>query len=94
MSPLALANAGIPARILLNGKEGAVGLMPPIGAILSDAQIAAVLTYIRREWGNAATPVDPDVVKTIRALTSGRAKPWTDTELNALPPGSGPGGAD
>lgn len=94
LSPLALANAGIPARILLNGKEGAVGLMPPIGAVLNDDQIAAVLTYIRREWGNAATPVDPALIKTIRALTAGRAKPWTDAELLALPAGSGPGGAD
>ena len=35
----------------LNGKEGPIGLMPPIGVVLSDEQIAAVLTYIRREWG-------------------------------------------
>jgi mono/diheme cytochrome c family protein/glucose/arabinose dehydrogenase len=87
VSTLALGSAGIPARILLNGKEGTVGLMPPVGNVLNDAQIAAVLTYIRREWGNAATPVDPAVVKTIRALTAGRTKPWTDAELNALPSG-------
>jgi mono/diheme cytochrome c family protein len=94
VSPLALANAAIPARVLLNGKEGPVGLMPPIGALLSDAQIAAVLTYIRREWGNAASPVDPDLIKTVRAATAGRTKPWTDAELNAILAGSGPGGAD
>ena len=94
VSPLALADAAIPARILLNGKEGSVGLMPPIGSMLNDDQIAAVLTYIRREWGNAATPVDPALIKTMRALTAGRTKPWTDAELNALPRGSGPGGAD
>ena len=68
--------------------------MPPIGNVLNDAQIAAVLTYIRREWGNAATPVDPALIKTIRALTGGRTKPWTDAELSAIPAGSGPGGAD
>ena len=52
-SPLALAAADIPARILLNGKEGTFGLMPPIGSTLNDEQLASVLTYVRREWGQA-----------------------------------------
>ena len=65
-STLALAAAEIPARILLNGKEGPVGLMPPVGAALSDDQIAGVLTYIRREWGQTGTPVDPGQVKAVR----------------------------
>ncbi|HEY3158899.1 MAG TPA: c-type cytochrome, partial [Vicinamibacterales bacterium] len=43
-----LGPAEIPTRILLNGKEGALGLMPPIGSKLSDEQIASVLTYVRR----------------------------------------------
>ena len=30
-SALALAPAEIPARILLHGKEGPIGLMPPVG---------------------------------------------------------------
>jgi mono/diheme cytochrome c family protein/glucose/arabinose dehydrogenase len=90
-SELALAAPGIPARILLNGKEGPVGLMPPVGSVLSDEQIAAVLTYIRREWGQPGTPVDAPTVKDIRALTAGRTRPWTHDELTRLA-GSGPGG--
>src|SRR5262249_27874218 len=35
-SALALAAPEIPSRILLNGKEGSVGLMPPIGSALND----------------------------------------------------------
>ncbi len=81
---LTLASAEIPARILLNGKEGAVGLMPPIGSRLSDEQIADVLTYVRREWGQAATPVDAETVKAVRALSVGRSRPWTDDELMKL----------
>ena len=50
-SELALAAPGIPARILLNGKEGSVGLMPPLGAGMTDEQIADVLTYVRRAVG-------------------------------------------
>jgi len=80
-----LGPAEIPTRILLNGKEGAIGLMPPIGSKLSDVQIASVLTYVRREWGQTATPVDADTVKTVRALSAGRTRPWTDDELMKLP---------
>jgi mono/diheme cytochrome c family protein/glucose/arabinose dehydrogenase len=91
-SELALAAPGIPARILLNGKEGPIGLMPPIGASITDEQIASVLTYVRREWGQEGAPVDPAIVKSVRALTAGRTRPWTDAELRTLA-GLGRGGA-
>ena len=80
----ALGPAGIPARILLNGKEGTFGLMPPIGATLNDDQIASVLTYVRREWGQGAAPVDAGTVTAVRALSLGRTRPWTDDELRKL----------
>ena len=35
-----------------------MGLMPPLGGALNDEQIASVLTYIRREWGNTGAPVE------------------------------------
>jgi len=31
--------------------------MPPFGQALNDAEVAAVATFIRRSWGNAANPV-------------------------------------
>ena len=71
-------------RILLNGKEGPVGLMPPVGSVLSDEQIAGVLTYIRREWGQFGTAVDPGQVKTVRTQTATRTRPWKDEELMAM----------
>jgi mono/diheme cytochrome c family protein len=77
-------------RILLAGKEGSIGLMPPLGGSLTDDQIAAVLTYIRRDWGHAGSPVAPEDVKEVRGLTKMRTKPWTDAELQA---GRGGGGA-
>jgi hypothetical protein len=55
--------------------------MPPLGGALSDEQIASVLTYIRREWGHTASPVDPEDVLEVRGLTKTRTKPWTDEEL-------------
>jgi mono/diheme cytochrome c family protein len=85
-SSMALAPADVPVRILLHGKEGAIGLMPPIGGTLNDEQVASVLTYIRREWGNTGAPVDAAAVGAVRAITTGRARPWTDAELLKLVP--------
>jgi mono/diheme cytochrome c family protein len=90
-SQFALASPQVPIRILLQGKEGSIGLMPPLGATLTDEQIAGALTFIRRQWGNAAGPVDPGTVKEVRAATTGRTRPWTNDELLAIA-GAGRGG--
>jgi len=74
-------DAGAAIRILLGGKEGQTGLMPPLGSALNDEQVASVLTYIRREWGHTASPVAPADVREIRGLTKTRTRPWTDPEL-------------
>ena len=73
------------ARIVLHGKEGEM-LMPPMGGALTDEQIAAVMTYIRRDWGHQADPVNAEFVREIRGQTTGRSSPWTDDELNAIRP--------
>ena len=92
-SQFALGPPEVPIRILLQGKEGKVGLMPPLGATLGDDQIAGVLTYIRRQWGNAAGPIDPATVKDVRTATTSRTRPWTNDELTALAAGRGGQGA-
>jgi hypothetical protein len=58
--------------------------MPPLGAAFSDDQVAAVLTYIRREWGQGASPVDPVTVSHAREASASRTGPWTDAELLPL----------
>jgi mono/diheme cytochrome c family protein len=85
-SEFALAPAEVPIRIVLNGKQGPVGLMAPLGAALNDQQIADVLTYVRREWGNKGKPVDAETVQTVRSRTSDRTRPWTEDELRELMP--------
>jgi mono/diheme cytochrome c family protein len=40
--------------------------MPAFGWQLSDGQVAAVVTYIRNSWGNAAGPVDAAAVSSAR----------------------------
>jgi len=90
-SELTLAPPAIPIRIMLHGKTGSVNVMPALGSFLSDDQIAAVLTYVRREWGQNASPIDAAAVKGIRTTTAGRARPWTTEELKQLSGQSGKG---
>ncbi len=90
-SKFATGNPAIPVRILLAGKEGTIGLMPPLNS-LSDDQIASVLTFVRREWGNSASPVNPALVKETRALTASHTRPWTNDELTKLAGPGRPGG--
>lgn len=58
--------------VLEGGKTAASGhaptgpAMPSFGWKLSDEQIAAVITYVRNSWGNAAPAVSPSDVRSIR----------------------------
>ena len=80
-SPFALGPPPVVVRIMLHGKRGPTNVMPALGPLISDDQIAAVLTYIRREWGQPATAINGGAVKEIRTATAGRARPWTAEEL-------------
>jgi len=86
-------------RIVLHGFQGPIHvngqafstpapLMPPQGA-LPDEKIAAVLTYIRHSWDNAASAVTPDQVKAVREADKGRVAMWTEEELLKIPLAAG-----
>ena len=71
------------ARIVLHGKETpARGFVMPPWKSFDDAQLAAILTYVRREFGNQAAHVTAEKVAAVRAATADRVKPWTDAELD------------
>jgi mono/diheme cytochrome c family protein len=80
-SDLALGPAGIPVRIMLHGKRGTTNVMPALGPFMTDDQIAAALTYIRRAWGHTGSSIDTATVTAVRTQTTGRARPWTAEEL-------------
>jgi hypothetical protein len=46
--------------------------------------VAAVLTYVRRSWGNTALPIAPADVQEVRGATAGRKKAWTEMELGSV----------
>lgn len=80
---------GHPIRIVLHGVRGPIrvlgkmhtGDMPPMQAVLNDEQISSVLTYLRREWGHTASPVDPEEVSAVRKATAGHPDAWSPEEL-------------
>ncbi len=55
--------------------------MAAMGAALSDADLAAVLTYVRSSWGNNAGEVTADDVKAARAAASKHPQLMTGEEL-------------
>lgn len=81
------------ARVLFHGLTGPItvsgkrydtpevqSVMPPLAGLSND-DIAAVLTYIRRAWGNAAEPLTSGKINRLRIESQGRTVPWTEAEL-------------
>jgi mono/diheme cytochrome c family protein len=58
--------------------------MAAMGAMLSDSDLAAVLTYVRSSWGNKAEAVTADDVKSVRAAIAGHPAINGEQGLNAI----------
>ena len=77
---------GLMGPIEVKGKqyEGAVPMTPFEG--LSDQEVAAVATYIRNSFGNTASPIQPSVVKEVRATLSKKQSFYQSTKLLKMHP--------
>jgi hypothetical protein len=66
--------------------------MPGLGGagVVDDREIAAILTFLRRAWGNKAGAVDPGLVARERKASSARKFPWTIEELAGKDAPGGP----
>lgn len=85
-------------RIVLHGLQGPIKVkgtdynsaMPAFGRVAgggynwSDDKVAAVLSYVRKEWGGKAEPISADAVAAVRTKEADR-KPWTTAELEKIP---------
>ncbi|MBK7404887.1 MAG: c-type cytochrome [Phycisphaerales bacterium] len=113
-SPYVLGDPRRAAAIVVHGLQGEVrvrgvtiqSVMPPLGAVLTDQQIADALTFVRQSWGNFAAPVHASDVATVRARPMGGTSPMAATALlvgypldadrliptHAVPPPNLPGG--
>jgi mono/diheme cytochrome c family protein len=85
------ADPNIPIAIVRDGLQGEIevagntfqGMMPPLGGQLSDAEVAAVLTYARSQWGNTASEVSPDAVAKHKERFGDRGS-WSAEELTEI----------
>ena len=90
-SEIATAAPMVPIRIVLLGAQGPLmvngqrfnGTMPAWGS-LSDADIAATLTYVRSHWGNAASAVTAEQVAAERRAVAGRTRALNAAEIDSL----------
>lgn len=94
------------AAILLKGIQGPLtvkgaafnGVMPAWEGSLNNKKIAAVMTYIRANWGNSAPAVSEAKLAAARTEYASRTATMTEADLKAIPedatlPDSGGGAA-
>ena len=79
----------VPVKIVLHGLQGPLtvagvrydGLMPAFGSTLTDAEIAAALTYVRSLPSNKGGAVTSEDVQNMRNQTVSRGEAFTPNEL-------------
>jgi len=81
--------------ILLKGVQGpikvagqqfpGVAQMPAWGTTLTDKKIAAILTYVRGDFGNHSGPITPDQIADARKEYASRTDSWKEADLLAVP---------
>ncbi len=80
---------GMTGPMTVKGVLYSAAPMPTIGKVansqynLSDDKVAAVLTYIRHEWGNTGAPITTEQVAAVRSKEGDR-KPYVEAELLKL----------
>ncbi|MCC6393182.1 MAG: cytochrome c [Bryobacterales bacterium] len=80
-------------RIVLHGVRGTMVVdgksydreMPGFGQVLSDSDIASLLSYVRKQFSASSEPVTVEMVSRVRGANRGRALYWRVDELLALP---------
>ena len=85
-------NPEVPIRIVLHGLQGDITVkgtkfnnaMTPFGDQLSDAEIAAIITYERSSFGNASSKITAEQVASVRAATKTQTTPWNPATLEPL----------
>jgi len=80
---------GLKGDVHVEGHDFNAAAMPVFGQVSgsaynwSDEKIAAVLTYVRQEWGNKSGPISADDVSAARKATGDR-KEESESELQAI----------
>lgn len=91
-APLVIGPPSRLARVLINGLEGPTVVhgktydMPmPAAPLNDDTEVAAVMTFVRRSFGNRASAISPEFVAKVREEIKSRETSWTSEELEKVP---------
>ena len=80
-------------RIVLHGVRGPMVVdgktydreMPGFGQVLSDTEVASLISYVRRLFGAPSEPVTVEMVSRVRAANQMRTEYWRVDELLEKP---------
>jgi mono/diheme cytochrome c family protein len=89
---IAIVLKGLQGPVVIEGKPFNNAMQAWEGQY-TDPQLAAILTYVRSDWGNNAPPITADMVKQIRGEFKDRKEQWTWPEIEKMPPKNLTGGA-
>ena len=81
---VAILLKGLAGPITVEGKQFN-NAMPAWEGQLNDKKIAAVVTYIRSEWGNSAPEITPGKVAAARKEFASQTAPYTEAQLQQIP---------
>jgi mono/diheme cytochrome c family protein len=82
---IAIVLKGLQGPVVIEGKPFNNAMQAWEGQY-TDSQLAAILTYVRSDWGNNAPPITADMVKQIRGEFKDRKEQWTWPEVQKIPP--------
>ena len=80
-------------KIALHGVRGPMEIagrtydleMPGFGRVLSDAEVASLLSFVRRRFGAGSDPITVDAVRRVRDTNQLRTSYWSTEELLTNP---------
>lgn len=81
---IAIVLNGVIGPITVDGKSY-TNMMPAQGAVLTDVKISQVTSYVRKTFGDGASPITPEQVAEARKKYGTRPASWTEAELLAFP---------
>lgn len=82
----ALVAYGLAGPLTVKGQQYGAAIMPAHAPpILTPKEFAAVLTYIRQEWGNTGSEISIEAATAFLGCTKGRTAMYTEGELKTIP---------
>jgi len=83
--PIAIVMHGLQGPITVAGNPyNSMMMAYGTGAVMTDEEIANVVTYVRGSWGNSASAATVEDVARVKAATASRKTPWSAAELEAI----------